>query len=79
MTAVAFIAPLVEAAGRQIEATAMFRILSIFGMVLDSLNSSKRSLKRWFQVAHKIARDDRYLVGEILLNYSPVRESAATS
>ena len=79
MTAVAFIAPLVEAAGRQIEAAAMFRILSIIGMVVDSLNSSKRSLKRWFQVAHKIARDDRYLVGEILLNYFPVQESAATS
>lgn len=78
MTGVAFIAPVVEAAGRQIEATAMFRILSIVGMAVDLLNSSKRSLMRWFQVAHKIARDD-YLVGEILLNYSPMQESAATS
>lgn len=73
--AVAFVAPLVDAAGRQIGTTAMFRIFATVSTVIDFFNSSKRSLTRWFEVAHKVARDDRYLVGEILLNYSPLRES----
>ncbi len=75
MMAVAVVAPLVDAAGRQIGTTTMFRIFATVSMVIDFLNSSKRSLTRWFEVAHKVARDDRYLVGEILLNYSPLRES----
>jgi hypothetical protein len=73
--AVAFVAPLVDAAGRQIGTTAMFRIFASVSTAIDFFNSSKRSLTRWFEVAHKVARDDRYLVGEILLNYSPLRES----
>ena len=27
------------------------------------------SLKRWFSAAHKAARDERYLIGEVLLNF----------
>jgi E3 ubiquitin-protein ligase MARCH6 len=30
-----------------------------------------KEIKEWFKVAHKEARDDRYLIGNILLNYSP--------
>jgi hypothetical protein len=26
--------------------------------------------RRWFQAAHRLARDDRYLIGEVLLNYN---------
>eukprot|EP00538_Stauroneis_constricta_P007814 CAMPEP_0119568068 /NCGR_PEP_ID=MMETSP1352-20130426/37812_1 /TAXON_ID=265584 /ORGANISM="Stauroneis constricta, Strain CCMP1120" /LENGTH=69 /DNA_ID=CAMNT_0007617405 /DNA_START=84 /DNA_END=290 /DNA_ORIENTATION=- len=30
----------------------------------------------WFEAAHSAARDDRYLIGEILMNYVP--ETQAT-
>ncbi len=74
MTAVALITLVIDAAGSQLEATATFRIFAMASMLFDLVNSCKRALNRWFQLAHKVARDDRYLVGEILLNYSPSRE-----
>lgn len=75
LSAVAFVTPLFTAGGRQLGATAIFRIFAIVSITVDSINSSKQSLNRWFQAAHKIARDDRYLIGEILLNYSPQQTS----
>eukprot|EP00586_Coscinodiscus_wailesii_P010968 CAMPEP_0172516638 /NCGR_PEP_ID=MMETSP1066-20121228/277912_1 /TAXON_ID=671091 /ORGANISM="Coscinodiscus wailesii, Strain CCMP2513" /LENGTH=1355 /DNA_ID=CAMNT_0013298207 /DNA_START=65 /DNA_END=4132 /DNA_ORIENTATION=+ len=33
-------------------------------------------LQSWFQAAHKAARDDRYLVGKILMDYKPPRRKA---
>ncbi len=74
MTGVALYALLIDPTRWQFEANWMFRIFAAASMVVDTVNSSKRALDRWFQVAHKVARDDRYLVGEILLNYSPLRE-----
>ncbi|KAL7513840.1 hypothetical protein ACHAXN_011071 [Cyclotella atomus] len=50
---------------------ALFRILAISTSTIQFLTSSKAGLQKWFEAAHKIARDDRYLIGEILLNYSP--------
>jgi len=32
-------------------------------------------IRAWFRAAHNAARDDRYLIGEILLNYDPTRNS----
>ena len=49
----------------------LFRILAISTTTIQILTSNKAGLKKWFKAAHKIARDDRYLIGEILLNYSP--------
>ena len=38
--------------------------------VLAQLCLTMRSpLAHWFQAAHKVARDDRYLIGEVLMNY----------
>jgi E3 ubiquitin-protein ligase MARCH6 len=51
----------------------LFRILAITTTTLHLLTSSKAGLQKWFEAAHKIARDDRYLIGEILLNYSPAK------
>jgi E3 ubiquitin-protein ligase MARCH6 len=84
LTAVTLAAPVLIAAeretgaAREIGATAVFRIYAIVSVVVDKVYSSKRSLNRWFQIAHKVARDDRYLVGEILVNYTPLRESIPT-
>ena len=49
----------------------LFRTLAMFTTMIQTLTSNKAGLKKWFKAAHKIARDDRYLIGEILLNYSP--------
>lgn len=46
--------------------------LSTFVVIATKLCISFRSpLQQWFKVAHKAARDDRYLVGEVLLNFTP--------
>ncbi|KAL7550750.1 hypothetical protein ACHAWF_016690 [Thalassiosira exigua] len=65
------ILPLIDAMGKQVGPTSTFRIFAIVSILVDFVNSSKSSLQRWFQVAHKIARDDRYLIGLRLQNYSP--------
>jgi len=70
VAALAFSIPLLNTLGRQIGVNAIFRTFTIASIVVDSVNSSKGSLNCWFQAAHNIARDDRYLIGEILLNYS---------
>ena len=77
VAALPFAASLTKTAGRQMGATAIFRIVAIATIIVDSINSSKQGLNRWFQAAHKIARDDRYLIGEILLNYSPGQASSS--
>jgi len=64
--------PLARVIGRQLELTAIFRVSAIASIVADFVFSSKDSLQCWFQVAHRVARDDQYLIGEILLNYSPI-------
>jgi E3 ubiquitin-protein ligase MARCH6 len=39
-------------------------------MLLSQTQKVWRSrLRRWFEAAHRVARDDRYLIGEVLLNY----------
>lgn len=52
-------------------ANLLYRILAVTTSSVQMLMSSKTGLQKWFEAAHKIARDDRYLIGEILLNYSP--------
>lgn len=64
--------PLSSVIGRQFGLTAMFRVVVLVSIVVDFVYSSKHSLQRWFQAAHRIARDDQYLIGEMLLNYSPI-------
>eukprot|EP00986_Skeletonema_menzelii_P002841 scaffold833_cov145-Skeletonema_menzelii.AAC.1 len=49
----------------------ILRLIIVATILIDYVSSSKESLQRWFEAAHKIARDDRYLIGEILQNYSP--------
>jgi E3 ubiquitin-protein ligase MARCH6 len=52
-------------------ATLLFRFLVVATSSTQLLISCKSGIQKWFEAAHKIARDDRYLIGEILLNYSP--------
>jgi hypothetical protein len=45
------------------------RIFSIVTISLQLVMTFREPLKRWFEKAHQAARDDRYLIGEILLNW----------
>jgi len=49
----------------------ILRLLIVVTVMIDYVSSNKESLQLWFEAAHKIARDDRYLIGEILQNYTP--------
>lgn len=66
---------IVNALGKEIGETAIYRIFAIATFIVDFINSSKHSLRRWFDAAHKIARDDAYLIGVRLQNYSPTSAS----
>ncbi|KAL3771587.1 hypothetical protein ACHAWU_003762 [Discostella pseudostelligera] len=66
----AIIGSLVNTVGSRLRSTAIFRTFTIATILVDSVLSSQQYLRRYFQAAHTIARDDRYLVGETLLNYS---------
>jgi len=46
-----------------------FRLYALCMMLSRLCIVFRPQLHRWFKVAHKFARDDRYLIGEILLNY----------
>jgi hypothetical protein len=48
----------------------VFRIYMILTFGCQFMLGLQSQLKDWFQLAHKAARDDRYLVGEVLLNYA---------
>uniref|UniRef100_A0A7S2RY12 RING-type E3 ubiquitin transferase n=1 Tax=Eucampia antarctica TaxID=49252 RepID=A0A7S2RY12_9STRA len=56
----------------------LFQILSIMTIVIQLSIASRKSLKCWFDAAHKEAREDRYLVGEILLDYIPLKRNSST-
>jgi hypothetical protein len=50
----------------------VFRAFAIVTLLAQFAATNQAALRRWFQAAHKTARDSRYLEGEILLNYSPL-------
>jgi hypothetical protein len=52
--------------------TCVFRVFAIVTMLAQLAAANQPALRCWFQVAHKAARDSRYLEGEILLNYRPL-------
>lgn len=50
----------------------IFRSLMCVGCAIEILRSFRDELSSWFDAAHKTARDDRYLIGRVLLNYDEV-------
>jgi len=49
----------------------MFRLCAIGHVGVQLCTAHRRRIQQWFRFAHDAARDDRYLVGEILMNYDP--------
>jgi E3 ubiquitin-protein ligase MARCH6 len=48
---------------------AMFRLCMLCHVLFQLASAFRSRIDRWFEAAHEAARDDRYLVGEVLLNY----------
>jgi E3 ubiquitin-protein ligase MARCH6 len=48
----------------------VFRAFSVVTIGMQCFIVFNEELKKWFKIVHKAARDDRYLVGEVLLDYS---------
>ena len=46
-----------------------FRLCMVVHVVVQLCSSFRVQIEGWFEAAHSAARDDRYLIGEVLLNY----------
>jgi len=49
----------------------LFRTCMASHVMLQLCSASKARLEGWFHAAHEAARDDRYLIGEVLMNHNP--------
>jgi len=49
----------------------LFQICMAIHVLVQIGSRSRASIDRWFEAAHEAARDDRYLIGELLMNYNP--------
>ncbi|KAL3931926.1 MAG: hypothetical protein SGBAC_011084 [Bacillariaceae sp.] len=49
----------------------IFRLCAVGHVGVQLCTAHRRRIEQWFGVAHDAARDDRYLVGEILMDYDP--------
>ena len=47
----------------------IFRLASGSTLFLQLCHTFSGQIQNWFSAVHKTARDDRYLIGEVLLNY----------
>jgi len=46
-----------------------FRVCMVVHVVIQLCSAFRVQIEGWFEAAHSAARDDRYLIGEVLLNY----------
>lgn len=46
-----------------------FRVCMVTHVVIQLCSAFRLPIEGWFEAAHSAARDDRYLIGEVLLNY----------
>ena len=53
---------------------ALFRICTILHVAVQLSSAFRGGLESWFQVAHEAARDEKYLIGETLMDYDPETE-----
>jgi E3 ubiquitin-protein ligase MARCH6 len=54
----------------------LFRFCMLLHVLLQVSSGFSGHIDGWFEAAHEAARDDRYLIGEVLLNYDPSPYSA---
>jgi len=49
----------------------VFRVFTVVTLAVQMSIAFRAQIRAWFGAVHNAARDDRFLIGEILLNYSP--------
>jgi len=64
--------PIAGFIGKGIYRSTVFRLSSTAAVGFKLARSFQKQLQRWFRAAHMAARDDRYLVGKVLMNYTPL-------
>uniref|UniRef100_A0A7S2MEA0 RING-type E3 ubiquitin transferase n=1 Tax=Helicotheca tamesis TaxID=374047 RepID=A0A7S2MEA0_9STRA len=72
--AVGIVLPIVGFVEKGVYQMFLFRSFAFTVLAIQLAVAFQYPLQKWFQAAHKAARDDRYLVGEILMNYASGRE-----
>jgi E3 ubiquitin-protein ligase MARCH6 len=70
----AFIVPFLGEVERSLFRIMLFRICTVLHVTVQICSAFRGYIESWFQVAHAAARDDRYLIAEILRNYDPEDE-----
>ena len=63
--------PLLGFVGLGIFRKLLFRVCMTVHILFQIGSRSRSSIDRWFEAAHEAARDDRYLIGELLMDYDP--------
>jgi len=53
----------------------LFRFCMAVHVLFQIGSRSRTNMDRWFEAAHEAARDDRYLIGELLMNYNPEEQT----
>lgn len=64
-----YVLPVFGLVGRGVFRMMLFRVCTVIHVAIQLCSAHRGRIESWFQVAHEAARDDRYLVGEILMNY----------
>lgn len=72
----AFIVPVIGALEKGIYLSALFKASTIFVITIQLATAFEVPLRSWFHAAHNIARDDRYLIGQILMDYVPQQKKS---
>lgn len=49
----------------------IFRLATASTVSVQLSMAFRKQIQRWVVTIHKTARDDRYLIGEVLLNFQP--------
>ena len=61
--------PLLGQVERGVFRQAAFRTCMAIHVIVQLCSANRGRLEGWFEAAHNAARDDRYLIGEVLMNY----------
>jgi E3 ubiquitin-protein ligase MARCH6 len=70
-----FVLPFFGLVERGVFRMMLFRMCTLIHVGIQLCSAHRGRIEKGFQVAHEAARDDRYLVGEILMNYDPNDEN----
>lgn len=71
LTIVSVLVPVIGHLGEGFCRQCVFRFLVANTILAQLCYAFREPIKRWFRSAHQAARDGRYLIGEVLMDYVP--------